>query len=128
MLLKECPPPSPLYLSWARITVVLVPAGSLKSADADEEDWGQYDYDTHTVTLDEGAPERVALDTLFHELDHAIAWTYAAFPNVKQDDREEHAVLMLGNGRTELLIRNPALVDWMLARLKNIWAEDGNPS
>lgn len=122
--LRACPPPAFIRISWQRVTIKVVE--DLK-ADDGTPDWGSSDLNSYEVSINADCSERLALDTVLHELDHVVADFYGSFPETAEPsryEREEHSILTLSNGRTELLVRNPELVEWMLARLQAIWLED----
>lgn len=58
---------------------------------------------------------REKINTVLHECLHAIFHNYGMREVITDKDREEFIVNTLGNGLTQVLVSNPALLDWIKA-------------
>lgn len=56
------------------------------------------------------------IDTLLHEIGHALYWAYG----VEDDDKEERIVSAMGTAWTQLWRDNPALLDWLSAAMAEV--------
>ena|ERR1700733_4588450 len=74
---------------------------------------GAYSADAAKIRINEGMEGRELLNTLLHECLHAIVYTYGLKKDFKDDDEEEKLVNAFGNGLTELLVRNPEVVEFI---------------
>lgn len=73
---------------------------------SDEDNWGECDSGTLTISLKRAQPSPVfALDSLMHEVGHAI-WKLFALGD---ENKEETAVAALATGWVMVLTDNPAL-------------------
>ncbi len=71
---------------------------------------GECDVAGQTIHVNtEMAPAKVA-NTLMHEICHAIYYVYGI---AKQDAEEEHAVTMMANGLSGVLVDNPGLAEFL---------------
>lgn len=74
---------------------------------------GCYRADESEIRVREGLSNRELLNTILHEVLHAIIYCYGLKDNFKNDGDEEKIVNALGNGLTEVILRNPALVKFI---------------
>lgn len=81
--------------------------------DFPEGQQGVYISEKSQIRIQEGLSIRENLNTILHECLHAIIYSYGAKSRFKDDEDEEKFVEVIGNGLTEVLSRNPALVKWM---------------
>lgn len=79
---------------------------------------GVYIADRSEIRIREGMEKREQLNTLLHESLHALCYSYGLKNEFKDDDHEERVVNALGNGLTEILVRNPQLVKCIIANAK----------
>lgn len=79
---------------------------------------GVYLAEKSQIKINDGMEAREALNTILHECLHGIFYTYGIKKVVDDDEKEEQIVSMLGNGLTELFIRNKNLVDWIVSHAK----------
>lgn len=74
---------------------------------------GSYNNDSHEIKIKSGMDNREKLNTMLHEILHGIVYTYGLKSEFKDDDTEEKIVNALGNGLTEVLVRNKELVEFI---------------
>ena len=74
---------------------------------------GCYRADPPEIRVKQGEQGRELLNTLLHECIHAVIYTYGLKKDFKDDEEEEKIVNALGNGLTEILVRNPELVKFI---------------
>lgn len=74
---------------------------------------GVYRADQSEIRIREGMDKREKLNTVLHELFHAIVYSYGIKRDFKDDEQEEKLVNVFGNGFTEVLIRNPDLMEFI---------------
>ena len=99
---KEYILPTIIKLGYQDITVTEV--------DSIDNTQGSYDNDSHEIKIKSGIGNREQLNTLLHEILHAIVYGYGLKCEFKDDEHEEKVVNALGNGLTEVLVRNKELV------------------
>lgn len=78
-----------------------------------DESQGVYRADQSEIRIREGLEAREKLNTVLHEILHAIVYSYGLKNDFKDDDEEEKVVNALGNGLTEAFIRNPELMEFI---------------
>ena len=76
------------------------------------EDCGQCDDAKQTLTIQKGMPKDLELDTLIHEITHAIDYQM----DLKMNERQVHGV---GTGLAAVLMDNPKLTDYILSVIKD---------
>lgn len=79
---------------------------------SDMEEYGCYHSDKGVIKIQEGTEGKEYLNTLIHEVLHAIYYTYGLkrLPD-HTDEKEEHIVTTLGNALTQVITDNPELID-----------------
>jgi len=70
------------------------------------EDCGQCDDNKQLITFQKGMPKDLELDTIIHEITHAIDYQM----NLDMSERQVHGV---GAGLAAVLIDNPKLIDYL---------------
>lgn len=84
------------------------------SEDPDGDACGLTVYRTLTLYIDPNQPVAELLDTVTHELQHAIAHAYGPFDEETEGvSIDEQAATMAGRGWSDLLISNPKLGPWL---------------
>jgi hypothetical protein len=64
----------------------------------------------HTIRIRPDVPSRwVIVDTVLHEINHAIFWAYL----LRDNDDEERTVATIATGWTQVFRDNPALLAWI---------------
>lgn len=72
--------------------------------------WGECSTGEMTIRIQLDMPTaQKAVDTLMHEISHAMFWVYG----VQDEDKEERLVGALGSGLMALYRDNPWLLDWL---------------
>lgn len=74
---------------------------------------GCYQSDPSKIRIKDSMDPREKLNTILHEVLHAIVYTYGIKKDFKDDDEEEKIVNVFGNGLTEALTRNPELMKFI---------------
>jgi hypothetical protein len=74
--------------------------------DEKAEDCGLCDCNKQVITLKSGMPTTLELDTIIHEIVHAIDYQMS----LKMSERQVHGV---GAGLAAVLIDNPKLIDYL---------------
>lgn len=69
--------------------------------------FGEFDANSLVIWFDGGKPKQQQLDTLFHEICHAIYWFY----HIDDTDREERVVSQMTSGWLQVFRDNPWLLD-----------------
>lgn len=67
-----------------------------------------------TIRLDGGMNPIKAVDTLLHEINHAIYWAYG----INDDDKEERVVGTFATAWTQVFRDNPRLLQYITESLK----------
>ncbi len=100
--------PSPI-----RISAVDVKMSLVKGIKEDLELLGDYkeDQGSYTIRVDASIPPILLLDTLIHEISHAIIDIYHI--NLKGEVEEEQLVLQLGSAWAQIYRDSPELLDYM---------------
>ena len=68
---------------------------------------GSCDCDNLSIIIDTSSHASLQVESIIHELTHAIFWTY----NIRKKNGEEHIVKTLANGLTQVLTDNKHLQD-----------------
>jgi len=106
--MKKIPPTHKEYILPATIKI------GYQDIKVSEEDLvdsqGCYQAELSKIRIKEGLDGREQLNTVLHEILHAIVYTYGLKKDFKTDEEEEKIVNALGNGLTEVLVRNKELV------------------
>ena len=77
--------------------------------------YGEFSSVEQTIRLQREMPSRFkAVDTLLHEINHAIYWAYG----LEDDDKEERIVGTFGTAQMALFRDNPWLTKWIGEALK----------
>jgi len=77
-------------------------------------EWGSCSVQAQKITIQSDMPTPAkAVDTLIHEIMHAIFWAY----NIADEDKEERTVASLGTALTALHLDNPWLGPWIMMAL-----------
>ena len=71
-----------------------------------QDDCGQCDDNKQTITIKKEMPSDLELDTIIHEVTHAIDYQM----NLDMTERQVHGV---GAGLAAVLIDNPKLIDYL---------------
>ena len=79
--------------------------------DAKSEECGCCDSDKQTITIKKGMPNDLELDTVLHEVTHAIDYQM----NLEMSERQVHGV---GAGLAAVLIDNPRFIDYLYELVK----------
>lgn len=103
--IKHISPPKVIKLGYQDIKVLEV--------DAIDNTQGSYNNESHEIKIKSGMDNREKLNTLLHEIIHACVYCYGLKSEFKDDDAEEKIVNALGNGITEVLVRNRELVSFI---------------
>ncbi len=74
---------------------------------------GCYQAEQSKIRIKEGMEPKEKLNTLLHEIFHGIVYSYGLKKDFKDDEEEEKIVNALGNGLTEVLVRNKELVEFI---------------
>ena len=74
---------------------------------------GCYHAEEAKIRIKEGMEGRELLNTLLHEILHSIVYSYGLKKEFKTDEEEEKIVNAFANGLTELLVRNPGVLDFI---------------
>jgi|TARA_R100000030_G_scaffold99627_1_gene90943 CobQ-like glutamine amidotransferase family enzyme len=81
----------------------------------DGEAFGDFNYLNMRIRVDENLKGTVLVDTVLHELNHAI-W---AIGNLKSEkEEEERVVAVMASYWTQILRDNPHLVKWIIKNIK----------
>jgi|TARA_R100000458_G_scaffold8773_1_gene6933 CobQ-like glutamine amidotransferase family enzyme len=81
----------------------------------DGEAFGDFNYLNMRIRVDENLKGTVLVDTVLHELNHAI-W---AIGNLKTEkEEEERVVAVMASYWTQILRDNPHLVKWIIKNIK----------
>jgi hypothetical protein len=94
--------PKVIKLGYQDITVTEV--------DAIDNTQGSYNNESHEIKIKSEMGSREKLNTVLHEILHSIVYAYGIKSEFGDDDKEEKVVNALGNGLTEVLVRNKELV------------------
>ena len=76
----------------------------------DDDNWGLCDKDKRIISIREHRDSRFNVDTLIHEICHAIWHEYQM---AEEGEDEEATVGKLASGLTKVLAANPELVDFV---------------
>jgi hypothetical protein len=72
--------------------------------------WGEFSSNEQTLRIRLDMPTKFkAVDTLLHEVMHAVFWAYG----VEDEDKEERIVASLGSAQVALYRDNPWLLKWI---------------
>ena len=73
------------------------------------ESMGEIDFHTCTIRINKDLTPQLAVDTLIHELIHAV-WFFAS---VGKKAKEEKAVSVIASGLNSIFAANEGLADWI---------------
>jgi len=86
----------------------------IKVSEADLDDaQGCYKAEQAEIRIKQGMEPREKLNTLLHEIIHACVYTYGLKDEFKDHDHEEKVVNALGNGLTDVFVRNKELIEFV---------------
>jgi len=106
--MKKIPPTHKEYIL---PTVIKLGYQDIKITEEDLVDaQGCYQAEQSKIRIKEDMDKREQMNTLLHELLHAIVYVYGLKKDFKTDEEEEKIVNLLANGLTEVLVRNKDLV------------------
>ncbi|WP_370198651.1 hypothetical protein [Bradyrhizobium elkanii] len=72
--------------------------------------WGEFSSIEQTIRIQNDMPSRFkAVDTVLHEISHAIYWAYG----IEDDDKQERIVSVFGTAWMTLHRDNSWLADWI---------------
>ncbi|MBT2321271.1 hypothetical protein J7E62_02720 [Variovorax paradoxus] len=71
-------------------------------------------FEEYRIYLHDGMLLQAAVNTVIHEVSHAINWVYG----VTDDSTEEQFVTQNSNGLVEVWMRNPRLLNWIVKQLR----------
>jgi hypothetical protein len=75
--------------------------------------WGGFEVDINVIRLVRKMPAGIDLDTLWHEIKHAIY----TLSRIRPGDDEERIVTVMATWEIKMLQDNPKLLAWMTAAL-----------
>ena len=104
--LREYILPTAIAVGYQKITV--------EEVSAIDDTQGSYTNETHEIKIKSGMNASETLNTMLHEMLHAIIYTYGLKDFFSDDDKEEKFVNVISNGMTEALVRNPDLVKFIV--------------
>jgi hypothetical protein len=79
---------------------------------------GQYSYKSHVLHIKQGQPPAEELDTVIHEVLHAI--TNVMTVDFGDEDMEEMVVRKFGTGITGVLLDNPEFLQYISTMAKQV--------
>ncbi len=80
--------------------------------DFPDNEQGVYISDKSQIRIQRDMQPRESLNTVLHEIIHAIIFVYGAKQIFKDEEEEERVVGLVGNGLAEAFSRNPELAKW----------------
>ena len=86
---------------------------SIKDAEWDKnsDKWGQFSADDQSIFIARSIVNSVRfIDTLLHEINHAIYWTHG----IKDEDNEERIVGQFSSAWVQIYRDNPWLLKWLI--------------
>ena len=100
-----------------RVGVFSVPINLIPAAISEQRGyWGAFQPTIHAIEISEDFPSAAkALETLIHEIFHAVFWINHI--DLKVDD-EERVVLSFGKSMAQIYADNPSLVKWVAITAK----------
>lgn len=100
-------PPLPKSVKISGFDIELIMIGT---AEADERAiYGLFSSKESNIRIYHNGNKWKTLDTVIHELLHAVFWAY----NIHDDDKEERTVSTVSVGLTQVFRDNPELVKWV---------------
>lgn len=81
---------------------------------AEAGNYGSWHETSLTICIDLDRPPLKVVDTVIHEVGHALWWVY----RLRRKDDQERIVAALATGWTQVWRDNPELLGWMAAMLK----------
>lgn len=113
-------PPAKAFREYTLPSVIKIGYQDIRVCEADflDGEQGLYSADRSEIRLKQGIEGREALNTMLHEIMHAIVYSYGMKHSFKDDEHEEKIVNALGNGLTEALMRNQTLAKWVYENAK----------
>lgn len=82
----------------------------------EEKNWGCCEKDEAIIRVRLSGDSNFDLDTLFHEIAHAIWFETAS----EEAETEENAVARITTGFIKVLVNNPRLLDFLTQTLKHV--------
>lgn len=98
------------YISLPKIINIGYQDIKVSEVDAIDDTQGSYSSSNSQIKIRKDLDEREILNTLLHEALHAICYIYGLKAEFDDDDHEEKLINSIGNGLTELFVRNPEVV------------------
>ena len=90
----------------------------VKSKDIDDC-MGEFDHETHTISIAEDTASAEQGNTLLHEFLHMVTHQSAMFEGVPGKKAvDERLARVIANAVHELIVRNPVAFDWMVDRMR----------
>ena len=84
------------------------------------DDYGRYNSQTARIDYDPDRNKREVVNTIIHEVLHAISHTQGLrVITFKNEELEENIINSFANGFTQVFLDNPALLDWIAENLHN---------
>jgi hypothetical protein len=77
--------------------------------------WGGFEVDTNVIKLVRKMPRGIDIDTLWHEIQHAIF----TLSRIRGGDDEERIVTVMATWQIKVLKDNPKLLAWITRELKS---------
>ena len=75
----------------------------------DRERFGEFSQYEQAIRIDRGLKPQKLLDTVLHELNHAVYWIYG----LKDEDEEERVVQVYATAWTQIWRDNPDFHEWV---------------
>ncbi len=82
---------------------------------ATNQKYGEFSSMEMLIRIDTSVDSIKVVDTLMHEINHAIYWAYG----IEDGDNEERTVSTLSTGLVQVIRDNPDLLAYIQDRLKN---------
>jgi len=80
-----------------------------KSISTAHDSFGRCSPNDLTLEIDETLVPQRMLNTLIHEINHAIYWSYS----IAEEDKEERIVTLFANGWTQIFKDNPEVLTFI---------------
>jgi hypothetical protein len=106
--------PKPVKIACFLVPILRWP----RKESADAQRFAEFSALEQTIRVDEDIVPGKMLDTVLHELNHAVFWAYG----IEDGDKEERVVGLLGTAWAAIFLDNPHLVDWIKRETKRMRA------
>ena len=98
----------PKKIKVAGYDVAMVPLPPLEALAGNR--WGEFDRTLHHIRIEDPMLDKYQhLNTLLHEINHAIWWAYT----ISEDDNEERIVTAFANGWAQVFRDNPKILKFI---------------